>query len=153
MAMASSSPSPHHLPRELWESEQGKSRVHPSLMSLAVWLPDFGTLSVMPLTCANPFILLVPFCALSHFGHPASLVWDLYQCFCRVCFFELGLIPFQMPRTPSHTCSTCLDGAGSLHSRKMALSFSNYFLLRQALLHLVVWSAFCSSKTLLRPFW
>ena len=70
----------------------------------------------MPLTCDKPFVPLVSFCALSHFGRPVSWCETFNGCFCRFCLFELGLVSFQVFMTPCRTCSACREEAGGLHA-------------------------------------
>lgn len=61
----------------------------------------------VPLTWDKPFVPLVRFYALSHFGRPVSWCETFNRCFCRSCLFELGLVSFQVCMTPCRTCSAC----------------------------------------------
>lgn len=89
--------------------------------SVIPWLwnssSDTYWLFSVPLTCDKPFVPLVRFYALSHFGRPVSWCETFNRCFCRFCLFELGLVSFQVFTTPCRTCSACWEEAGGLHAR------------------------------------
>lgn len=116
--------------------------------SMIFWLWNYQWRVLLFLTS---FVLLTLFCALTDFGYPVPW-WETFNWYSwRSCFYELGLLSFQMPKAPCCTCSAFWKEVSM--AGWAAPCFSNYFLLRQALPHLVVWSAFCSSEILPHPFW
>ena len=121
------------------------------------WLSDFINatyqLFPMPLTRDTPCVPLVSFCVLSHFGCPVSWCEAFNRCFCGVCFSELGLLSFQAPKTPCRTCSACWEEPAVSMAGWMALCSLQLFPSQAGPVNLAVWSAFCSSETLLHPFW
>lgn len=155
MAVASSIQSPRCLHCRLWHSERGKTQL------TRVWCHlkcDFLTFKCYQWQVLLLFNALCPSCPL------LCLVWHLVpQCPGMGPFTStsLGSVSVNQgsfpPRGPSLLALPALHPERqpevSMAAWTAAPCFSNYFFLRQALSHLVVWSSCCSSETLLHPFW